>query len=40
MQKVVELPAEIVGVEGNGLTVTIVAGEVAIQPFPSVSVTV
>jgi hypothetical protein len=40
VQKVVVLPAEIFGVAGNGLTVTVVAEDIAIQPFPSVSVTV
>jgi hypothetical protein len=40
MQKVVALPAEIEGVAGNGLTLTLIAVEVAWQPFTSVSVTV
>lgn len=38
-QKVVGPPAVIVGV-GFGFTVTVVADEVAVHPFPSVSVTV
>ena len=39
-QNVVDPPVEIVGVEGNGLTVTIIGAEVAEQPFPLVTVTV
>ena len=39
-QKVVEPLGVIVGVGGSGLTVTTVAAEVALQPFPSVTVTV
>lgn len=39
-QKVVGPPAEIVGVAGGGLTVTVVAAEVAAQPAASVTVTV
>src|SRR6266550_912004 len=38
-QNVVGPPAVIVGV-GSGLTVTVVAAEVAVQPFASVTVTV
>jgi hypothetical protein len=37
-QKVVEPPAEIVAV-GLALTVTVVCVEVALQPFPSMTVT-
>ena len=39
-QKEVGPPAVIVGVAGVGLTVTVVAAEVAEQPFPSINVTV
>ena len=35
-QKVVDPPAEIVGVAGNGFTVTVVGAEVEEHPFPSV----
>ena len=40
LQKVVDPLGVIVGVEGFGLTVTTVAAEVALQPLPSVTVTV
>ena len=40
VQKLTEPPAVIAGVEGNGLTVTTVAAEVAEHPFPFVKVTV
>ena len=39
-QKVVALPAVIVGVVGSGFTVTTVGVEVAEQPLPSVNCTV
>jgi hypothetical protein len=38
-QKVVAPFAVIVGVTGNGFTVTVVAFEVAEQPFPLVTIT-
>ena len=39
-QKVVGPPAVIVGVAGNGFTVTTVGADVAVQPFASVICTV
>ena len=39
-QKVVALPADIVGTLGNGFTVTVVPADVREHPFPSVTVTV
>ena len=39
VQKVVGPPAVIAGVEGFGLTVTVVAALVALQPFALVTVT-
>ena len=39
-QNVVELPAEIVGTDGNGFTVTVVPADVREHPLPSVTVTV
>ena len=39
-QNVVGPPAVMVGVAGNGLTVTTVGADVAVQPLPSVTCTV
>ena len=39
-QKVVDPPAVMVGVGGNGLTVTVVAADVPLQLLASVTVTV